>query len=95
LSHINPPLFNYFKTVIETDLIPDYLILQKENHAPHPLSLLAAVELQQHILSQTDWEHNFGLASTSNSNVVGKNKAAGLTLIIRSQITTDHISVYQ
>ena len=72
MSHINPPLFNYFKTVIETDLIPDYLILQKENHAPHPLSLLAAVELQQHILSQTDWEHNFGLAATSNSNIVGK-----------------------
>jgi len=72
LSLINPPLFNYFKTVIETDLIPDYLILQKENHAPHPLSLLAAEELQQHITSQTDWEHNFGLAATLNSSIVGK-----------------------
>ena len=72
MSLINPPLFNYFKTVIETDLIPDYLILQKENHAPHPLSLLAAEELQQHITSQTDWEHNFGLAATLNSSIVGK-----------------------
>jgi tRNA pseudouridine32 synthase/23S rRNA pseudouridine746 synthase len=72
LSHINPPLFNCFKTVIETDLIPDYFILQKDNHAPNPLSLLAAEELQQHLITQTDWEHNFGLATTLNSSIVGK-----------------------
>ena len=30
-------------------------------YEPHPLSLLAAKELQAHIENQTEWQHNFGL----------------------------------
>ena len=86
MSYINSPLFNHFKTAIEIDLIPDYLILQKENNAPHPLSILAAEELQQHIISQTDWEHNFGLVATLNSSIVGKMFGVLVVKNVKNQI---------
>lgn len=35
-------------------------------YEPHPLSEIAAKELQQHIASQTDWSHPFGLAEAEN-----------------------------
>lgn len=39
-------------------------------YQPHPLCLLAAGQLQQHLLTQTDWQHNFGLTETQGA--VGK-----------------------
>lgn len=30
-------------------------------YQPHPLCVLAAEQLQQHLIQQTDWQHNFGL----------------------------------
>ncbi|WP_144210630.1 RluA family pseudouridine synthase [Shewanella donghaensis] len=29
-------------------------------YQPHPLAIVAAEQLQQHLLHQTDWQHNFG-----------------------------------
>ncbi|MGF1688633.1 pseudouridine synthase [Photobacterium japonica] len=40
-------------------------------YEPHPLCLLAADELQQHLVSQTDWQHNFGVEGDT-SNAIGK-----------------------
>ena len=39
---------------------------------PHPLCVLAAQELQNHILAQTEWQHNFGLEDAQNGMVIGK-----------------------
>ncbi len=39
---------------------------------PHPLCILAAEELQQHLETQTDWEHNFGLKPEKEGMVIGK-----------------------
>lgn len=39
---------------------------------PHPLSLLAAKELQEHLQTQTEWEHNFGLNPEQSGLVIGK-----------------------
>lgn len=41
-------------------------------YEPHPLCLLAAKELQQHLVTQTDWEHNFGLTEGKKGLVIGK-----------------------
>lgn len=42
------------------------------NYQPHPLSLLAANKLQNHLKTQTDWEHNFGMDSSQKGYSVGK-----------------------
>jgi len=40
-------------------------------YQPHPLCLLAAKELQDYLLSQKEWQHNFGL-STNKAGAIGK-----------------------
>ena len=39
---------------------------------PHPLSEIAAQELQQYLSNQTDFEHNFGLDDKQKGLVIGK-----------------------
>ena len=39
---------------------------------PHPLSLLAVEQLQEHLRKQTEWEHNFGLEEGKEGLVIGK-----------------------
>lgn len=36
---------------------------------PHPLCLLAASELQQHLQTQSDWQHDFGLKNVLNETL--------------------------
>lgn len=42
------------------------------NYIPHPLCVLAAEELQKHLISQTDWEHDFGIDHFVDGTNVGK-----------------------
>lgn len=39
---------------------------------PHPLAIKAAEELQEYLLEQTDFEHNFGLDTSLEGLVIGK-----------------------
>ena len=41
-------------------------------YEPHPLCILAAKELQNHLESQTEWDHNFGLKPEKKGLVIGK-----------------------
>ena len=41
-------------------------------YEPHPLCLLAAKELQEHLENQTIWSHNFGLVKSKKGLVIGK-----------------------
>lgn len=41
-------------------------------YEPHPLCLLAAKEIQQHLETQNEWEHNFGLIEGQQGLVIGK-----------------------
>lgn len=41
-------------------------------YEPHPLCLLAAKEIQHHLETQTEWEHNFGIDPTKKEMVIGK-----------------------
>ena len=42
------------------------------NYEPHALSLIAVKLLQEHLLHQTDWKHNFGLVEGQEGKVIGK-----------------------
>lgn len=41
-------------------------------YEPHPLSVLAANELQEYLKIQTDFDHNFGIDESKTSLVIGK-----------------------
>jgi tRNA pseudouridine32 synthase/23S rRNA pseudouridine746 synthase len=41
-------------------------------YQPHPLSVIAALDLQKYLENQTDFNHNFGLNPLDNSPAIGK-----------------------
>jgi tRNA pseudouridine32 synthase/23S rRNA pseudouridine746 synthase len=41
-------------------------------NAPHPLCLPAAADLQRHLATQNNWQHNFGLSEHATDPVIGK-----------------------
>ena len=41
-------------------------------YEPHPLSLLAAEQLQAHLVSQSDWEHPFYAEAGKEQAAIGK-----------------------
>lgn len=51
--------------------IPEKFVLMQYN-TPHKLCLMAANQLQDYLLRQTDWVHNFGLNNHINGNIIGK-----------------------
>lgn len=50
--------------------LPETFSLMQD--VPHPICLLAAGRLQQHLQTQQDWQHNFGLSEYSADRVIGK-----------------------
>ncbi len=85
-------MFTPFLAEISDDLIPEKFTLQTAGNLPHPLSLLAAQELQQHLQTQTDWEHNFGLSNTINGNIVGK--MFGVLVVKNTQNQIGYLSAF-
>ncbi|WP_040571800.1 RluA family pseudouridine synthase [Shewanella benthica] len=68
-------------------------------YEPHPLCLLAVSELQQHLETQTDWQHNFGLRETKGSglNVEGSDglgKMFGVLLVKNEQGELGYLSAF-
>ena len=59
-----------FKSSIENYSLPEYFTFPFY-YEPHPLCVLAAKELQDYLLSQTTWQHNFGLGDNKD-NASGK-----------------------
>ncbi|WP_028769101.1 RluA family pseudouridine synthase [Shewanella fidelis] len=62
--------FTSFKSAIDQYQLPERFTFPFY-YEPHPLCLIAAKELQQYLSTQTDWQHNFGLAEDSGP-VIGK-----------------------
>ncbi|QFU21893.1 RNA pseudouridine synthase [Shewanella eurypsychrophilus] len=60
-------------------------------YEPHPLCLLAASELQQHLESQTEWRHDFGLREAEGS---GLGKMFGVLLVKNSQGELGYLSAF-
>lgn len=63
--------FTKFDQNIDLIPLPVKLSLTKNSEA-HPLCALAAEELQNHILTQNEWQHNFGLDNLGEGIVIGK-----------------------
>lgn len=62
--------FTSFKESIDCYALPEQFTFPFY-YQPHPLCLLAAKELQQHIQTQKDWQHNFTV-SGNNEPAIGK-----------------------
>lgn len=41
-------------------------------YEPHPIAIIAAEQLQEHLINQTDWVHNFGVNPEMTGHVIGK-----------------------
>lgn len=67
----SPSCFLSFKSAIDSYSLPERFTFPFY-YEPHPLSILAAGELQDYIQNQTDWEHNFGLDENQEGLVIGK-----------------------
>lgn len=71
MKNAKDPCFNVFSVPVDKYSIPERFTYPFE-YTPHPLSILAAEELQNHLQTQTDWEHNFGLVEGQEGKVIGK-----------------------
>lgn len=64
-------LFIHFKSPVSSLKLPQKFTFPFY-YEPHPLSLIAAKELQAYIETQTEWNHNFGLKDSGLGPVSGK-----------------------
>jgi tRNA pseudouridine32 synthase/23S rRNA pseudouridine746 synthase len=64
-------LFHPFKANISDISLPEKFTFPFY-YEPHPLSILAAVELQQYLATQTGFQHNFGLSAAQEGLAIGK-----------------------
>ncbi|UXI04154.1 RluA family pseudouridine synthase [Photobacterium sp. TY1-4] len=58
---------------------------------PHPLCLQAAAELQQHLETQHDWQHNFGLDGETETAI---GKMFGVLLVQNAQGEIGYLSAF-
>ena len=63
--------FQHFKTPVNNIELPTKFTFPFY-YEPHPLSKIAATEVQSYLEKQTDFEHNFGINATSNLPSIGK-----------------------
>nr|WP_294935382.1 RluA family pseudouridine synthase [uncultured Flavobacterium sp.] len=68
---ILPTCFIPFKGTIDSYVLPERFTFPFY-YEPHPLSILAAKELQQYLEHQTEWDHNFGLDNNQEGLAIGK-----------------------
>ena len=62
------------------------------NYTPHPLCRLAVSELKQHLETQSDWEHNFGIDARVNGTNIGK--MFGILLVRNSQNEIGYLAAF-
>ena len=60
-------------------------------YSPHPLILIAAKELQYHLLEQREWHHNFGIDKNDKDGI---GKMFGVLVVKNSQNKIGYISAY-
>lgn len=84
------PCFTYFSASIEKYQLPERFTFPFY-YQPHPLCILAAKQLQNHLINQNQWQHNFGLSDNPN-NVIGK--MFGVLLVKNAQDELGFISAF-
>ncbi|HAT8541936.1 RNA pseudouridine synthase [Vibrio vulnificus] len=93
--HTPDPCFTPFTTVIDGYALPERFTFPFY-YTPHPLCVLAAEQLQQHLLTQQEWQHNFGLL---NGEVVSDDESAigkmfGVLLVENAQGDIGFLSAF-
>jgi tRNA pseudouridine32 synthase/23S rRNA pseudouridine746 synthase len=62
------------------------------NYEPHPLCRLAVQELQHHLETQTDWEHEFGIEARVEGTNIGK--MFGILLVRNQQNEIGYLAAF-
>ncbi|EPR7135233.1 pseudouridine synthase [Vibrio vulnificus] len=93
--HTPDPCFTPFTTAIDGYALPERFTFPFY-YTPHPLCVLAAEQLQQHLLTQQEWQHNFGLL---NGEVVSDDESAigkmfGVLLVENAQGDIGFLSAF-
>ncbi len=83
--------FTYFKESITSFTLPNKFTFPFF-YQPHPLCELAAKELQSHLETQTEWEHNFGIDATKKGDVIGK--MFGVLVVKNQQDEIGYLSAF-
>ena len=71
LEALQDSFFTHFSEPIDTISVP-LRFNNPFNYEPHPLCIRAAKELQHYLLSQKDWEHDFGIDHFVEGTNIGK-----------------------
>ncbi|PST94129.1 RNA pseudouridine synthase [Photobacterium sp. NCIMB 13483] len=86
--HASNHHFTRFIAAIDTLPLPERFTFPF-CYTPHPLCVLAAQELQQHIATQDQWQHNFGL---DNNDAIGH--MFGVLLVQNQQGELGYLSAF-
>lgn len=88
IMHASDHHFTRFIAAIDTLPLPERFTFPF-CYTPHPLCVLAAQELQQHIATQDQWQHNFGL---DNNDAIGH--MFGVLLVQNQQGELGYLSAF-
>lgn len=83
--------FTYFNQSIAHVSLPDKFTFPFF-YEPHPLCKLAAEELQAHLKTQTEWNHNFGLDPNKKKDAIGK--MFGVLVVQNEQNEIGYLSAF-
>ena len=84
------PCFTYFTSPIENHSLPERFTFPFY-YQPHPLCMIAAEQLQNHLATHDQWQHNFGLSADPN-NIIGK--MFGVLLVKNAQGELGFLSAF-
>ncbi len=82
--------FTSFKNPIDSYTLPEKFTFPFY-YQPHPLCLLAAQELQNHLQTQKDWQHNFGITEDKDTAI---GKMFGVLLVQNQNNEIGYLSAF-
>lgn len=88
--HLQPSCFTSFTQAIDAYALPQRFTFPFY-YEPHPLCVIAANELQRHLETQNDWQHNFGLTGELTGAI---GKMFGVLLVQDLQGKVGYLSAF-
>lgn len=88
--HLQPSCFTSFTQAIDAYALPQRFTFPFY-YEPHPLYVIAANELQHHLETQNDWQHNFGLTGELTGAI---GKMFGVLLVQDPQGEVGYLSAF-
>jgi tRNA pseudouridine32 synthase / 23S rRNA pseudouridine746 synthase len=89
--HLVQNCFIRFNENISAYSLPDQFTFPF-NYTPHPLCRMAVKELQQHLETQMDWEHDFGIDAHVDGTNIGK--MFGILLVRNQQNEIGYLAAF-